>query len=152
MYDLSILADTWPKESRVLRQRNPLRERTTAKTLLQRTQRVSTGWTACGSKPGGSEIFRARTNRPCVPPSLLYNGYRAFFPGVKRPGRGVNHPPLSSAEVKERVELYLYSPSGPSLQIIGWPLPLTTYSTHHLAHIALRVGTLEYQLFQLNKK
>ena len=26
-----------------------------------------------------------------------------------RPGRGVDHPPSSSAEVKERVELYLYS-------------------------------------------
>ena len=28
------------------------------------------------------------------------------------PGRGVNHPPLSSSEVKERVELYLYFPAG----------------------------------------
>jgi hypothetical protein len=36
------------------------------------------------------------------------------LPGVKRSGRGVDHPPPSSAEVKERVELYLYSPSGPS--------------------------------------
>ena len=36
------------------------------------------------------------------------------FPGVKRPGPGVDHSPLSSAEVKERVELYLCSPSGPS--------------------------------------
>jgi len=35
------------------------------------------------------------------------------FPGVKQPGRGVDHPPPSSAEVKERVKLYLYSPSGP---------------------------------------
>jgi len=26
---------------------------------------------------------------------------------VKRPCRGVDHPPLSSAEVKERLELYL---------------------------------------------
>jgi hypothetical protein len=32
------------------------------------------------------------------------------FPGVKRPGRGVDHPPLSNAEVKEREKLYLYSP------------------------------------------
>jgi hypothetical protein len=31
------------------------------------------------------------------------------FPGVKRPGRGVDHPPPSSAEVKERLVLYLYS-------------------------------------------
>jgi len=29
------------------------------------------------------------------------------FLGVKRPGRGLDHPPPSSAEVKERVELYL---------------------------------------------
>jgi hypothetical protein len=36
------------------------------------------------------------------------------FPGVKQPRRGVDHPPPSSVEVKERVELYLYSPSGPS--------------------------------------
>jgi len=38
---------------------------------------------------------------------------------VKRPGRGVDHPPPSSAEVKERVELYLYSTSGPSWPVIG---------------------------------
>ena len=31
-----------------------------------------------------------------------------FFPGAK--GRVVDHPPTSTAEVKERVELYLYSP------------------------------------------
>jgi len=36
------------------------------------------------------------------------------FIGVKRPGRGVDNPPLSSAEVKERVELDLSSPYGPS--------------------------------------
>ena len=33
---------------------------------------------------------------------------------LKRSGRGVDQPSQSSAEVKERVELYLYSPSGPS--------------------------------------
>jgi hypothetical protein len=41
------------------------------------------------------------------------------FPGVKRPGRGVDHPPSSSAEVKEIEELYLYSPSVPSWRVIG---------------------------------
>jgi hypothetical protein len=40
------------------------------------------------------------------------------FPGVKRPGRGVEPTP-SSAMVKERVELYLYSPSGPSWTVLG---------------------------------
>jgi hypothetical protein len=42
------------------------------------------------------------------------------FPGVKRPGRDVNHPPQFSAEVKERVELYLYFTSGPSWPVPGW--------------------------------
>ena len=51
------------------------------------------------------EIFRTRPDRPWGPPSLLYNGYRLSFPGVKRPGRGINHPPPSRAAVKERVEL-----------------------------------------------
>jgi len=32
--------------------------------------------------------------------------------GVYRPGRGVGHPPPSGAEVKERVDQYLYSSVG----------------------------------------
>ena len=32
------------------------------------------------------------------------------FLGVKRPGRGVDHPLQRSSEVQERVELYMYSP------------------------------------------
>ena len=39
------------------------------------------------------------------------------FPGVKRNRRGVDHPPSSSDEVKEKVELYLYFPSG-----LSWPV------------------------------
>jgi hypothetical protein len=31
------------------------------------------------------------------------------FQGVTRPGRGIDNPPPPSAEVKERVEPYLYS-------------------------------------------
>jgi hypothetical protein len=37
----------------------------------------------------------------------------AFFPGVKRLGRSDDHPHSSSAEVKERVEMYLYFPYMP---------------------------------------
>ena len=73
--------------------------------------------------PGGGEIFRTRPDRPWGPPSLLYNGYRVF-PTVKRPGRCVDHPLPSSAEVGGRVELYICSPSGPSWPVIGRPLPL----------------------------
>ena len=39
--------------------------------------------------------------------------------GNKRPVRGVNHPPPSGAEVKERIELYVYSSSGPLWPVTG---------------------------------
>ena len=51
------------------------------------------------------------------------------FSGAKWPGRGVDHPLQSNAEVKESVELYLYSTSGPSWPVL-WrtlPLPLPLY-------------------------
>ena len=64
--------------------------------------------------PGGGELFCTRPDRYWGPPSLLYNGYRVSFQGVKRPGRGVNNPPLSGAEVKETVELHFCCPCGPS--------------------------------------
>jgi len=35
------------------------------------------------------------------------------FPGVNQPELGINRPPPSSAEVKEREELYLWTPSVP---------------------------------------
>jgi len=43
------------------------------------------------------------------------------FPRVKRLGLSVDHPPSSSAEVKERVELYLYSSSWTSWSVLRWP-------------------------------
>ena len=50
-------------------------------------------------------------SRPALGPTQApVNGYRATFPGVKRPELGAHHPPESSSEVKEGVELYLYSP------------------------------------------
>jgi len=42
-----------------------------------------------------------------------------YFPGVKRSGRGVDHPTPSSTEVKEREQLYLYSTSGTAWPVIG---------------------------------
>ena len=73
--------------------------------IAQSVERLAGGWTFRGSKAGGVEIFRTRPYRPWSPHSLLYSGYRASFPGLERPRRGVNHPPPSSAEVKERVNL-----------------------------------------------
>ena len=59
---------------------------------------------------------------PALAPPLLpsvYNGYRVSFPGLKRPARGVGYPHPYSAEVKERVELYLYALCGSSWPLIG---------------------------------
>ena len=39
--------------------------------------------------------------------------------GVKRPRRGVDHPPPSRAEVEGRVELYVCSSFGPSWPVLG---------------------------------
>jgi hypothetical protein len=64
------------------------------------------------------------SSRPALGPTQPpIQWYRVSFPGVKRPGRGANQPPPSSSEVKGRIELYLYSPSGPSRPVIGRTVP-----------------------------
>jgi hypothetical protein len=50
-----------------------------------------------------------------------------WVPGISRGGKAAGawrwSPTPSSAKVKEKVELYLYSPSGTSWPVLGWPLP-----------------------------
>ena len=83
--------------------------------------------------PVEGKIFRTRTDRPWVPPSLLYNGCRVFPGGLS--GRGAvltpPPPPPSSAKVEGRVELYVCSHFGPSWPVLGrtLPLPLPNYHT-----------------------
>jgi hypothetical protein len=52
-----------------------------------------------GSNPGEGGIFSTCPDRPWGPPSLLYNGYRVFPGGRKRPGRDADPSSPSSAEV-----------------------------------------------------
>jgi hypothetical protein len=47
-----------------------------------------------------------------VHPASFRMGIGSFWE-VQWPGLGVDHPPPSSAEVKGRVELYVYCPFGP---------------------------------------
>jgi len=63
--------------------------------------------------PVGARFFAPVRNGPEAHPASDTLG-TGSFPRVKRQGRGVDHPPPPSAEVNERVELYIYSPSGPS--------------------------------------
>ena len=51
--------------------------------------------------------------------SASYNMATASFPGVKRPGRGVDHTPPSSTKVEGRVDPYICFPSVPSWPVIG---------------------------------
>ena len=70
---------------------------------------------------------------PGAHPASCTMGTGSFL-GAKRPGRCVNHPPPSMGRGHERVELYLYSPSGGSWPIIGrtlpYPLHIRTLSSH----------------------
>jgi len=51
-----------------------------------------------GIEAGVGEISHTRPAQPWGPTSLPYNGYRVFpGGGVKRPERGADHPPSSSA-------------------------------------------------------
>jgi hypothetical protein len=80
------------------------------------------------------------------PPRPSYTMDTESFPGIRRSGRGVNHPPLPSAEVKEMVELYLYSTSVPSWPVPGWTLlillvphnPCFKWSSNRKANLLLK--------------
>jgi hypothetical protein len=59
-----------------------------------------------------------RLHYPSIP-AFYTIGNGSFFLGVKRPGRGVEHPIPFSAEVKQRVQIYFDSPSGASWPVLG---------------------------------
>ena len=99
--------------------------------IAQLVQRLAKGWTVRVSNPGGGEIFRTRPDRTWDPPNLLYNGYSVFAGGKTA---GAWRWPLtpSSAEVKERVGLYLYSSSGSSWPVnFYWAHPKVFFSFLH---------------------
>ena len=95
-----------------------------------------------GSNSSGDEILRTRPDRSWGAPSFLCNVYRVSFPGVKRPGRSANHAPPSSDEVKGRVELYMYSFSGPSWLLLG-----RTFNSVHERKLLLFVFPVVFFFF-----
>jgi hypothetical protein len=76
--------------------------------------------TRYGLDGSGIESRRGRdfpqpSRPPWGPPSLLYNGYRLIFAGVKRPGRGVDHP----LHLDPRLKKEYINNSSPSLGLRG---------------------------------
>src|SRR5215469_15597602 len=69
--------------------------------------------------PVGARFSAPVQTGPGSHPASYKMGTGSLFRGVKRPGRGVEHPSPISTEVKERVELYLYTSSGPSWPDLG---------------------------------
>jgi len=65
----------------------------------------------------GARFFAPLQKGPVAHPAYHIKG-TGSLPDVKQPGHGIDHPPPLSVEVKERVEVYLYSPSGPSWLVL----------------------------------
>jgi hypothetical protein len=72
---------------------------------------MATGWTVRGSNPGGSEFFAHVQTGLGTHPATCTMG-TGSFPGVKRPGRGADHPPPSSAEVTNKYSYTCTPPPG----------------------------------------
>jgi hypothetical protein len=66
---------------------------------------------------GAGARFSPPAHNDCDAHSASYTVGAGILPEVKRSGRGADYSPASSARVKERVELYLCSPSLPPLSL-----------------------------------
>ena len=73
--------------------------------------------------PVGTRFSALVQTCPGVHPAS-YTMDTGSFPGGKAAGAWRWPPTSSSADVKERVGLYLYSPSGSSWPVLRWTLPL----------------------------
>jgi hypothetical protein len=73
--------------------------RTTARCGPGSSVGIATGY---GESPVGGDIFRTCPGWSWGPPSLPYNGYRAFPGGRKRPGRDTDPSPLLVSRSKKQ--------------------------------------------------
>ena len=91
------------------------------------------------SRWGGARFSAPVQTGPGANPASCTMG-TGSFPGVKLPGRGVDHQPPSSARVEGRVELYICFRSGPSWPVLGRTLllPFTVIDVHLIASVTLK--------------
>ena len=99
--------------------------------IAYQAEQIDTNWTVRGSNPGGGVIFRTC---PGAPPNQLYNWHRIISGRdweVKQPGNGFDHSPPSTAQVKERVDLYIYPPLGLLHLLLRCTLPFCVFLLHY---------------------
>ena len=94
--------------------------------------------------PLGGESFCTCPDRPWGSFSRLYNGYSVSSPGVKRPGRGVNHPLHLAPRLKKEQRLYLYSLFGPS-----WPVLWANFTSFIRAKCQSETNGTQTRIFHL---
>jgi len=80
-------------------------------------------WTIRRSNLGGGEISPFLSRPALGPTQPPVQWVPIPFLGIKRPGRSADDPSPSSTVLKERLVLYLYSPSGPWRRVLGSTLP-----------------------------
>jgi hypothetical protein len=73
--------------------------------------------------------------RPGAHPASCTKGTCFLSPGISRRGHGFDYPPTSSSGVKERVQVYMFRPFGPSWFVIGLILPLPLLSKQNYSII-----------------
>jgi hypothetical protein len=98
-------------------------------------------------------------DQPWAPtPGPLHNWYLSSFPGIKRPARGVDYPQITSADVKERVEIYSTFPlifpqlRGPATALSRNFLHDLTTARHFNSFFVIciiRIFTTKIEKFQL---
>jgi hypothetical protein len=106
--------------------------------LAQSVWRLATGWRVRDRIPLDPRFSAPVHTGPGAHPASYTMGTWSISRGVKRPGRGVDHPPTSRAEVKERVKLHLYSHSGPSWRVLRCTMSCSFNSELLYRHLFLK--------------
>jgi hypothetical protein len=105
--------------------------------------------------PVGARFFaHVQTGPGAHPPSCTMG--TGSFPGIKRPGRGADHPPPSSVEVENEWSYTSKPPLGTSSPVIGWPLPQPYYPNTGVIflvmnHESIRASLLHVTIFNLSR-
>jgi hypothetical protein len=103
-----------------------------------------------GGRGGGwSEIFR--TPPAQWPSPVSYTKDAVSLPWVKRSKRDADYTPPITTDVKEREEIYLYSPPGPTWSVLGWHLHLLIAIVAITACILVAGYAPDIRLFALRR-